>query len=100
MRPAPFQKWIGYAAGVALVTALFHYVAGANHTTVALSYLLVVLISASTYGLGPALLASIAGVLCFNYFFLPPVGSFTINDPQNWVALSAFLLTAVIASKL
>src|SRR5262252_4193997 len=98
------QKWIGYVLtplGVVAVTVLFHSViTKVNNTTVALSFLLVVLISASAYGIGPAILASVAGVLCFNYFFLPPVGSFTINDPQNWVALTAFLFTAVIASKL
>ncbi len=40
------------------------------------------------------------GVLGFNYFFLPPVDTFTIEDPQNWVALGAFLVTAVTASQL
>jgi two-component system sensor histidine kinase KdpD len=39
-------------------------------------------------------------MLCFNFFFLPPVGTFTIADPQNWVALSAFLVTAIVASQL
>lgn len=101
---AAFQKSIGYiVAGlaVAAVTAVLHsIIVDVNHTTVALSFLLVVLISASAYGIGPAILASVAGVLCFNYFFIPPVGSFTIDEPQNWVALSAFLVTAVIASKL
>jgi two-component system sensor histidine kinase KdpD len=65
-----------------------------------LSYLVVVLLTASARGLGPSIFASVAGVICFNYYFLPPVGSFTIADPQNWVALTAFLITAVIASKL
>jgi len=37
---------------------------------------------------------------CFNYFFLPPIGRFTIADPQNWVALLAFLATALVASHL
>ena len=39
-------------------------------------------------------------MLGFNYYFLPPVGTFTIQDPQNWVALLAFLVTAVTASQL
>ena len=38
--------------------------------------------------------------LAFNYYFLPPVGTFTIADPQNWIALFAFLATAVTASEL
>jgi two-component system, OmpR family, sensor histidine kinase KdpD len=42
----------------------------------------------------------VAAMLCFNYFFLPPVGTFTVADPQNWVALFAFLATSLTASQL
>jgi two-component system sensor histidine kinase KdpD len=69
-------------------------------TTVALSFLLVVLFAAATRGIGPAILVSVTGMLCFNFFFLPPFGTFTIYDPQNWVLLCAFLVTAIIASQL
>jgi two-component system sensor histidine kinase KdpD len=87
--------------GVASVTALYKVaLIGVNTTTVALSLLLVVLGVASAYGLGPSILGSVAGMLCFNLFFLPPYGTWTIQDPQNWVALIAFLVTAVIASQL
>ena len=44
--------------------------------------------------------ASVFAMLCFNYFFLPPIGQFTIADPQNWVALFAFLCTALAGSEL
>ena len=71
-----------------------------NSTTVALAFLLVILAVATWGSLTEAVLASFAGVLAFNYFFLPPVGTFTITDPQNWVALTAFLVTAVTASNL
>jgi two-component system sensor histidine kinase KdpD len=88
-------------AGVALITALYKY-SGAhiNTTTVALSFLLLVLITASAYGLAVGIFASVTSVLCFNYFFLPPFGTLTIQEPQNWVALFAFLVTAVITSQL
>ena len=43
---------------------------------------------------------ALLATLVFNYYFLPPIGTFTIADPQNWVALIAFLVTAVIASEL
>ena len=93
--------YLGAAAGVLVVTLTFtRIVPHVSNTTVALSFLLVVLVAASARGLGPAILASVGGVLCFNYFFLPPVGSFTIAEPQNWVALTAFLITAVLASQL
>src|SRR2546425_8062840 len=43
---------------------------------------------------------SIAATLAYNYYFLPPIGELTIADPQNWVALFAFLVTAVMARHL
>jgi two-component system sensor histidine kinase KdpD len=43
---------------------------------------------------------AVLATLSLNYFFFPPIGAFTIADPQNWVALFAFLATAIIASNL
>lgn len=71
-----------------------------NSTTVALALLLVVLASATFFGRNPALLASFAAMLCFNYFFLPPVHAWTIADPQNLVAWAAFTITALVAGEL
>jgi two-component system, OmpR family, sensor histidine kinase KdpD len=82
------------------ITLFYWQIFNGNNVTVALSFLLAVLAIATRWGLLEALAASVAGVVCFNYFFLPPVGTFTIVDPQNWVALLAFVLTAVIASHL
>jgi two-component system, OmpR family, sensor histidine kinase KdpD len=104
MHTSARQNWIGYIialAGVASVTALYRFVVTeVNYATVALSLLLVVLLAASAHGLGSGILASVTGMLCFNFFFLPPVGTLTIQDPQNWMALFVFLVTAVIASQL
>jgi hypothetical protein len=85
---------------VALVTALYSVGLQVNPTTVALSYLIAILLIATTWGIVEATTASVLAVLCFNFFFLPPVGTLTIADPQNWVAFVAFLATAVIASQL
>ncbi len=52
------------------------------------------------WGLATAVFMAVVATLAFNYFFLPPVGTFTVADPQNWVALVAFLVTAVVASQL
>jgi sigma-B regulation protein RsbU (phosphoserine phosphatase) len=60
----------------------------------------VVLLVATVWGSGPAFVASAAGVVCFNFFFLPPLYTLTIAEPQNWVALAAFLVTAVTAGQL
>lgn len=88
------------AAGVAGITFVAHKVIAGNPTTVAFAYLLFVLIVASTWGFVEACLSSILATLAFNFFFLPPVGTFTIADPQNWIALFSFLATSLIASRL
>jgi K+-sensing histidine kinase KdpD len=71
-----------------------------NSTTAGFAFLLVVLSVALFWGSGPALLASVLGVACFNFFFLPPRYSFTIANPQNWVALTAFFVTALAVGQL
>jgi two-component system sensor histidine kinase KdpD len=71
-----------------------------NPTTLALAYLLGVLGISASWGLRQAVFMSVIATLAFNYFFLPPIGTFTIADPQNWIALFAFLVTAVTASEL
>lgn len=89
------------AAAVVLATIILALLADhVNSTTVALSFLLVVLASATFFGRNPALLASFVAMLCFNFFFLPPVHTWTISDPQNLVAWAAFTITAVIAGEL
>jgi two-component system sensor histidine kinase KdpD len=89
----------GSLLAVALVTAGYSFV-HVNPTTIALSYVVVILSIATTWGIAESTTASIAAMLCFNFFFLPPVGTLTIADPQNWVALLAFLATAIVASQL
>jgi two-component system sensor histidine kinase KdpD len=71
-----------------------------NAATVSLALLLNVLFIATRWGSLPALVASILAMLCFNFFFLPPFGTFTIAATDNWIALLAFLVTAVTAGQL
>jgi two-component system sensor histidine kinase KdpD len=86
-----------FIAGILLVYLKFVKV---NPTTVALTLLLAVLGIAARWGLTESIVASLAAMLGFNYFFLPPLGTFEIADSQNWVALIAFLITAGTASQL
>ena len=92
--------YITAAIAVVCVTFTFHKLIHVNPTTVALTFLLGVLAVSATWGLRHAVLMAVAATLAFNYYFLPPIGTFTIADPQNWVALVAFLVTAVVASQL
>ena len=98
------RRGAGYCAailGVAVATAVFGPLhAAVSTTTVALAYLIVVLLVATVWGRRPAMVASVLAMLCFNFFFLPPIYTFTIADPQNWVALAAFLVTAITAGDL
>lgn len=86
--------------GLAVTTGVLRVAHVSNPTTVALAYLLISLFVASLGDLIPATAVSIAATLCFNYFFLPPVGTFTIADPHNWVALVSFLIVSTVASRL
>jgi two-component system, OmpR family, sensor histidine kinase KdpD len=71
-----------------------------NPTTVGFTFLLAILMVSANWGLRYALLMAVVATLAYNYFFLPPLLHFTIADPQNWVALAGFLITALIASQL
>jgi two-component system sensor histidine kinase KdpD len=87
-------------SAVAIATAFLRLLPDVSPTTVALALLLVVLGTATMARLAVAILVSIVAMAAFNFFFLPPVGTLTIANPQNWIALFAFLIVAVIASNL
>jgi len=93
-----------YRYAAAMVTVAIVVVAytrlPVNPTTVALTFLLVVLGVASRWGLTLATTTAVVATLAFNYYFLPPIHTFTVADPQNWIALLAFLVTAIVASRL
>src|SRR5262245_33834891 len=99
-----WPKVSGYCfavSGVAAVTvALAPFHERLSSTTVALALLLIVLFAATGWGSRPASVAALLGVVCFNFFFLPPLHTFHIDNPQNWVALAAFLITAIVAGEL
>jgi two-component system, OmpR family, sensor histidine kinase KdpD len=85
---------------VASITFFYRHVLQVNQTTAALSFLLAILAVSAVWGMAVSIFASVMAMLSFNYFFLPPVGAFTIADPQNWVALVAFLVTSITGSQL
>jgi K+-sensing histidine kinase KdpD len=98
------RAWVGYGAallGIVAATGLLElFGTHVNPTTAALAFLLVVLFVATAWGSRPAVFASLLGVACFNFFFLPPFGTFAIRNPDNWVAFFAFLVTALTAGEL
>jgi two-component system sensor histidine kinase KdpD len=87
-------------AVLAGITIFYRHLLHVNQTTVALSFLLAILAVSAVWGMAVSVFMSLAAVMAFNYFFLPPVGALTIADPQNWVALFAFLVTSIMGSQL
>ena len=83
---------------IAAITWVGYRLLPVNATTAGFAYLLAVLFTAARWGLVESITASLTAVLTYNFFFLPPIGQLTIADPQNWVALFAFLATAITAS--
>src|SRR5216117_2721851 len=104
MKRKPIQtlaRVLGTLLIIAGITAFYFFIFNqANSTTVGFTFLLATLGIATAWGLVEAIVTSVAGVLCFNFFFLPPLFTFYLADTQNWVALFAFLVTAVVASQL
>jgi two-component system sensor histidine kinase KdpD len=85
---------------VAAITAIDYRLFRVNSSTAAFTYLLLILALSTRVGLTESLAASFGSMLCYNYFFLPPIRQFTIAEPENWVALVAFLITSITASHL
>ena len=95
------MRLIAFLGAVAALTALYvRWLHVTNPTIVSLSFLLIVLVAAATSRLWIAVATSVTAMLVVNFFFLPPVGTFTIADPQNWVALAVFLAVSLIAGNL
>lgn len=99
MRSYPVRILLSIGAVVALTwvsCSLLHL----NATTAGFLYLLLILIIASTWGFVEAAVLSVAASLLINFYFLPPVGTLTIADTQNSIALFTFLIISLIASRL
>jgi two-component system, OmpR family, sensor histidine kinase KdpD len=103
MTPHPPSDWprlAGGLAAVAVVTAVCRWLGVVNTATVSTTFLLVVLVVAATSRLWVAVTVSAVAVLCFNFFFIPPLGTFVVAEPQNWLALISFLAVSLVASNL
>ncbi|PYT75753.1 MAG: sensor histidine kinase [Acidobacteria bacterium] len=85
---------------VAVITYFYSRTLHVNQTTVALSFLLAILAVSAVWGMLVSAFMSVVATVAFNYFFLPPLRMLTIADPQNWVALFAFLVTSITGSRL
>ncbi len=92
-------RMAGTVLSVAAVTFLFFRVFPANRTTAALIYMMLILAVSIGWGMAESLVAALASALALSYFFLPPVGFF-IAERSDWIALFAFLISAIVTSQL
>ena len=99
--PLNLLPYLGSAGAVTLALGIGELlVHSVGRQSISLVFLMAVLAAAIAWGLLPALAACVFSVLAYNFFFLPPLYTFTIADPENVVALFFFLLVAVIVSNL
>jgi len=99
--PVPARAYAGAAGAVVVALGLGSVIERfIGLQSISLVFLMAVLASAIAWGLRPALFACLLSVLVFNFFFIPPVYTFTISDPENVVALFFFALVAVVVSNL
>jgi two-component system, OmpR family, sensor histidine kinase KdpD len=102
-RPEPLrvEHYFGSAGAVAAALGVGllvkHFIAVQS---ISLVFLTAVMASAIAWGLLPSLFAAVASVLAYNFFFLPPLYTFTVADPENVLTLFFFLVVAVIVSNL
>jgi two-component system sensor histidine kinase KdpD len=97
--PAIVRGCFTGSAAVALVTFCAFRLHLNLSTSGSLYFLIVVMVS-SIWGFWEASVTSLIAVTCLNYFFVPPVLTWSVSDPQNWVALAAFEITALTVSRL
>ncbi|HEU5288958.1 MAG TPA: ATP-binding protein [Candidatus Limnocylindria bacterium] len=101
MRGLGIAAYVSTLAAVALCTAVIGVIEARGHiSNISMLYLLVVLASAILAGRRAAIAASVAAFLAFNWFFVQPLHTFQVGDPDEWLALLVFLLTAGITGQL
>ncbi len=84
---------------VALATLAIYPLEQVTHPeALSVVYLPAVLLVSTWFGLTLGLITSLLSAATFNFFHIPPTGTFTISDSRNWVALAAFVIVAVVAS--
>src|ERR1700760_1481785 len=93
-------RYAAMTSAALLVVLVYRRILHVNQTTVALTFLVLVQIAAFRWGLIYSAALAVGCTVLYNYFFLPPIGSLTVADPQNWIALFALLASAVFISQI
>jgi two-component system sensor histidine kinase KdpD len=101
VEPIRIERYLGSAASVAVALGcgllLTQFI---DYRSISLVFLTAVLVSAVAWGLWPSLFAAVSSMLAYNFFFIPPLYTLTVADPENVLTLFFFLVVAVIVSNL
>ena len=102
LSPEPPSRRVGALVAIALVAVctlvIYPLKQAAPVVSLGVVYMLAVVIVSVAWGVWLGVATSLLSALAFNYFHLPPVGRFAIRDADDWVALVAFVVVAVLAS--
>ncbi|AQR73389.1 sensor histidine kinase KdpD [Sphingomonas sp. LM7] len=97
-KPAGYLVSLGLTALVTVIGASIF--AAGSITNIGLLYLLPVMVAATRYGVRTGVVTGLASSLAYNFFFIPPTRTFTIQDPQNILTLLVLMGVAVVSSQL
>jgi two-component system sensor histidine kinase KdpD len=103
INPLPRVRGMAQCVAICVALATLTYAGfslGFNTTAISFLYLLLVIVVALRWGFWQASLTSLLAVACLDYFFMPPLFHFDVDNPQNWVALAEFEVTALVISRL
>jgi two-component system sensor histidine kinase KdpD len=101
VKPPWIASYLAALAAVLLVSLVIGFVVvRVNLANISMLYLFAVLATAVAFGRGPAIFASIAAFLIFDWYFVQPLHQFTVADPEEWISLLLFLLTATVTGQL
>jgi two-component system sensor histidine kinase KdpD len=96
-----FFGWLFSAVGVSAATFVFHICRHfLDKGQASLLYLPLVIACAIWFGFGPAVFAAILSFLCWDFFFLPPYGTFVVRSSTDWISLIVFLMAALMTAQL
>lgn len=92
--------YVAAALAVAIITLLGTTIYTLGHiTNIGLLYLIPVMFAATRYGVRTGIATGIVSSLCYNFFFIPPVHAFTIQDPANLITVLVLIGVAIVASQ-
>jgi two-component system sensor histidine kinase KdpD len=97
-KPHHYFQWLG-ATLAAVLTTVGLAMTGARATTAGMVFLVVVVVTATQAGLAISLYSALLCALSFDYFFLPPIHTFTLAGPQEWVSIVTFAVSSLVAGR-